>query len=212
MATWGAYFSSYVTKTPNLKQVELEELNEKELLSRGTGAPKRIESISSQKSNSSAKKLYDIFAEPTNKPFERSNSNAARVAKMFGYGTPAPATEVKVEEKVVQSVAPLATWKKIESNVVQPITQLTLEKVEIPLEPVASAVLVPSVEKAEGKRRPGHAPKRSKQDIFAMLDDFANMADNPDSIQILPDPPKEKPVVSEIKVEMKPTIPEVRNP
>lgn len=210
MATWGAYFSSYVKKTSDPKQVELEELNEKELLSRGTGAPRRIESISSQKSNSSAKKLYDIVAEPTNQPFQRSNSNAARVAKMFGYGTPAPATEVQVEEKAVQPVAPLATWTKIESSVMQPIAPLAFaKKVE---SPVAPAVSPPSFKKAEGKTGPGHAPKRSKQDIFAMLDDFANMADNPDSIQILPDPPKEKPVVSEIKVEMKPIITEVRNP
>ena len=93
MATWGSYFSSYVKKTSDPKQVELEELKEKEFLAKSSTAPKRIESGSSQKG---VVKLYDIATQP-DQP-KRSGSNAARVAKMFGYGTPTPdlETEVKV--------------------------------------------------------------------------------------------------------------------
>jgi hypothetical protein len=209
MATWGAYFSSYVKKTSVPKQVELEEISEKELLANTNGPTRRIESISSQKSNSSAKKLYDITAEPTKQGFQRSNSNAARVAKMFGYGTPAPATEVEVEDSVVQPVAPLATWTKIEANVVQPIAPLALRnKVESKVLP---AVVPQDIKRAESTMIPAATPKpKSKQDIFAMLDDFANMADNLDAIQILPDLPEKMPVVADVNVQEKAIVIEVR--
>lgn len=209
MATWGAYFTSYVKKTSDPKQIELEEVSEKDLLSKSSSAPKRIDSISSQKSSSSAKKLYDITAEPIFQPLQRSNSNAARVAKMFGYGTPAPVTEENVED-VVQPVAPLAKWTKIESESMQPVASLAVRS---KFENKATPVLVPKpTKRAESKMLPPLPPKpKSKQDIFAMLDDFANMADNPKAIQILPDLPEEKPVVAEIRVE-KVVAPEVRSP
>jgi hypothetical protein len=206
MATWGAYFSSYVKKTSDPKQVELEELNEKELLSKLSTAPKRIESGSSQKSSASVKKLYDLTAEP-DRP-KRSASNAARVAKMFGYGTPAPEAEVKVEP-----VAPMATWTKIEP--VAPLS--TQKKSESPPVPTAvpsfmkrfetttaPAAAPPAARKAETKPLPADPPRpKSKKDIFAMLDDFASFADNPDAIQVLPDLPQKKPVLAELRLEMK---------
>ena len=222
MATWGAYFSSYVKKTSNLKKVELEELNEKELLSQSSNGPKRIESGSSQKS---VKKLYDLAEEPQNHQPKRSASNAARVAKMFGYGTPAQEPEVKVEP-----VAPMATWTKIE-----PIAPLSFTNIDTTaaLAPAPAAVLPSSMEVFESAATPVIAPPapkeveskplpaapaakksakalptapvkpKSKQDIFAMLDDFASFADNPDAIQILPDLPAKKPVVAELRLETK---------
>jgi hypothetical protein len=222
MATWGAYFSSYVKKTSNPKQVELEELNEKELLSQSSNGPKRIESGSSQKS---VKKLYDLAEEPQSHQPKRSASNAARVAKMFGYGTPAPEAEVKVEP-----VAPMATWTKIE-----PVAPLSFTKIDTTpaLAPAPAAVLPSFMERFESTATPVialPAPKeveskplpaapaakknakalptapvkpKSKQDVFAMLDDFASFADNPDAIQILPDLPAKKPVVAELRLETK---------
>jgi hypothetical protein len=222
MATWGAYFSSYVKKTSNPKQVELEELNEKELLSQSSNGPKRIESGSSQKS---VKKLYDLAEEPQSHQPKRSASNAARVAKMFGYGTPAPEAEVKVEP-----VAPMATWTKIE-----PVAPLSFTKIDTtPALALAPAAVLPSfMERFESTATPVIAPPapkeveskplraapaakknakalptapvkpKSKQDVFAMLDDFASFADNPDAIQILPDLPAKKPVIAELRLETK---------
>lgn len=217
MATWGSYFSSYVKKTSDAKQVELEELNEKELLSKSNNGPKRIESGSSQKS---VKKLYDLVEDPQSYQPKRSASNAARVAKMFGYGTPAPEVEVKDEP-----VAPIATWTKIE-----PVAPLSLRKkvdntpatvptpAPAPVLPsfmkrfgtaVPPAPAPPAPEKVESKPLPSKplpaapAKPKSKQDIFAMLDDFASFADNPDSIQILPDLPAKKPVVAELRLQTK---------
>ncbi|KAE9372729.1 hypothetical protein N431DRAFT_483462 [Stipitochalara longipes BDJ] len=220
MATWGAYFSSYVKKTSDPKQVELEELNEKELLGKSSEAPKRIESGSSQKS---VKKLYDLVEEPQSYQPKRSASNAARVAKMFGYGTPAPEAEVKVE-----SVAPIATWTKIE-----PVAPLSFKKVETaptPAQPVAvpsfmkrfetkitpvpapTPAPAPVPKKVENKALPAPPPKpKTKQDIFAMLDDFASFADNPDAIQILPDLPAKKPAVTELRLETKNILPQKEN-
>jgi hypothetical protein len=195
MATWGAYFSSYVKKTSDPKQVELEELKEKELLNKASTAPKRIESGSSQKS---VKKLYDLAAEDSYQP-KRSASNAARVAKMFGYGTPAPEAEVKVEP-----VAPLATWTKIE-----PVAPLSIRKKFDSPAPVSAPA--PPAKKVENKALPAAPAKpKSKQDIFAMLDDFASFADNPDAIQILPDLPAKKPAVGELRLETKNIAPQVR--
>jgi hypothetical protein len=227
MATWGAYFSSYVKKTSDAKQVELEELNEKELLSKTSGAPRRIESGSSQKV---VKKLYDLVEEPQSYQPKRSASNAARVAKMFGYGTPAPEAELKVEPVApmatwtkIEPVAPIATWTKIE-----PVAPLSFKKVETaptPAEPVplpsfmkrfettttpAPAPAPPAPKKVESKTLPAPPPKpTTKQDIFAMLDDFASLADNPDAIQILPDIPPKKP--TDLRLETKNILPQVNN-
>ena len=142
------------------------------------------------------------------------------------YGTPAPEAEAKVEP-----AAPIATWTKIE-----PVAPLSFKKkveaAPTPAQPVALpsfmkrfettttpnpaaalpavATAPPTPKKVETKALPAPPPKlKTKQDIFAMLDDFASFADNPDAIQILPDIPAKKPAVTELRLETKNILPQV---
>lgn len=106
MATWGAYFASYVKKNPTEEKAAAADASEvlgvvqplkpvaKASASNGTDEKDTTVTDGFKRSNSTAKKLYEIPTEFPKEALQRSTSNASRVAKMFGY-TNANATLAK---------------------------------------------------------------------------------------------------------------------
>lgn len=96
MATWGAYFASYVKKAP-VEEKAAAAGNEvlsvvqplkpvvKAGANTGAGGRETTATDGFKRSNSAAKKLYEIPTEFPKDTLQRSTSNAARVAKLFGY-------------------------------------------------------------------------------------------------------------------------------
>ncbi|KAG9236556.1 hypothetical protein BJ875DRAFT_217223 [Amylocarpus encephaloides] len=97
MATWGAYFSSYVKKREDgtlfavLENPDTKKAEESQLME---GITMRV-----QRPNTAPKKLYGAtIEEPFAPQIQRSASNAARVANLFGYAQPKPTLTQVVED------------------------------------------------------------------------------------------------------------------
>ncbi|TQS38086.1 hypothetical protein Golomagni_01417 [Golovinomyces magnicellulatus] len=142
MATWGGYFASIVRKKPDpvlepkadaqsltIDQVQSPALSTEENVPTLT---KTTEIGKSSPATEVSKKLYDLNTTPGPKDqnaLPRSSSNAARVAKMFGYTSPAvsiasatsiapakvepTASITQVEVKPTNSIAPTNEESKI---------------------------------------------------------------------------------------------------
>lgn len=168
MATWGAYFSSHVKKNGSNGETQAHEVSDKtspfiikpyktelNIGSSQVSKPLRLTSKANiqskdssglKRSETRAKKLYTSPAESTttvNELHQRSNSNAARVAKMFGYVSPAPApglTDVvsnalqtaqavpKSEEKIQSAPATSSSPVLVAVKAVQAVREPNMEE------------------------------------------------------------------------------------
>ncbi|POS82846.1 hypothetical protein EPUL_006016 [Erysiphe pulchra] len=125
MATWGAYFTSFVGKTTEepikdssqIGSGSTVEKNQSIVESTASKIPpttKIAEPKESSQRVEGVKKLYDLNPLPDSKLDQsppKFNSNAARVAKLFGYGSPAtPATPAAsgTPQTTSESTAPLS--------------------------------------------------------------------------------------------------------
>ncbi|RKF55281.1 hypothetical protein OnM2_090036 [Erysiphe neolycopersici] len=121
MATWGAYFTSFVGKATEepLKDSSLTgsgstvEKNQQIFESTASKSPPTSKIAEPKESNpkvEGVKKLYDLNPLPDSN-IEQSppkiNSNAARVAKLFGYGSPAAPVASKTPQTASDSAAPV---------------------------------------------------------------------------------------------------------
>jgi hypothetical protein len=119
MATWGAYFASYVKKPKEDASTIVTPATTNDVSQ--IAAPKAVVKASTvkstastdgfQRSNSTAKKLYEIPTEFPKELPQRSTSNAARVAKLFGYAKPPP-VEGKLAGVVAEMVVADAKMKE----------------------------------------------------------------------------------------------------
>jgi hypothetical protein len=212
MATWGAYFSSYVKKapspaaeetktTPPAPEAIIAREREEEAKWRikpvtnnaYTAPPQQVEDPGGfQRSDSSArmkKKLYEISTEPatTDVLVQRSDSNAARLAKMFGNTNAAPALISKTATQDEGKPLPTVPGRTdIKETVRSPISGTV--RVANAFRTAASAARAQDVvisrqtttttsKPAEIPKTPIHTKAKSKADIFSMLDDFAAQAD-----------------------------------
>ncbi|KAK6610465.1 hypothetical protein H4I96_02063 [Botrytis cinerea] len=144
MATWGAYFSSYVKKNPGVTTAEKEiEPTITPIVPLNTNTDvKTIEPLLGEEDGPAANPSEDVkkrfdeklgsvgnlgmgTASITRMPTLKSNSRGARMAKMFGYGTP---KEEKVEEIIVEDkgemVSPVEEVKEIKIQVTPEMSKI----------------------------------------------------------------------------------------
>jgi hypothetical protein len=212
MATWGAYFSSYVKKAPSPAAEEtkttppvpaaiIAKEKEKEAKWRIKPAtnnaytappPQQVEDPGGfQRSDSSArmkKKLYEISTEPetTDTLVQRSASNAARLAKMFGNTNAVPAPISKTAAQDEGKPLPIVPGRTdVKETVRSPISGTvrtansfrTAASTARTQAGVNQPQIATTTKPAEGSKAPTHTKAKSKADIFSMLDDFAAQAD-----------------------------------
>ncbi|RKF78312.1 hypothetical protein GcM1_130008 [Golovinomyces cichoracearum] len=143
MATWGGYFASIVRKKPDpvsepnanaqsstIDQIQSPALSTEEKVSTNTKATPIDQSSSIIEV---PKKLYDLnttSGSNNENALPRSTSNAARVAKMFGYAS--PAASIASATSVAQAkVEPTASATSVAQAKVEPTASITPVEVKL---------------------------------------------------------------------------------